>query len=53
MHTVGANEWVLADEVVGKLRYDELMSEPSNMLHSTKTFGFLREILFFEIVYKP
>lgn len=46
MHIVGASDCVLSDKVIRKLRYEELTSEPSSMLHYTETFGFLKRDYF-------
>lgn len=47
LHIVGAIDWVLADEVIRKLRYQELILEPCNMLMNySKTLASYNEMTF-------
>lgn len=47
LHSVGAIDWMLVDEVIGKLRYEELILELSNMLMNySKTLASYKEMTF-------
>lgn len=47
LHSVGAIDWMLVDEMIGKLRYEELILEPSNMLMNySKTLASYKEMTF-------